>query len=158
MSGPTVITAREVARYLRSIGVDVAQFEARDELYACVDKKHMLGAHYDSVARLLFDLGLTYDETFDCEDFSMTYVWWATLAHRKAQREAGEFAANAPAVFECWIAGITHAVVLCIGYDPTRRAAHGTGLRHFFVEPQPMAARRELAVAASQIPTISLVK
>lgn len=151
MRAPTVIGAHEVVRYWAARGVELDAVHPRDQLYACVARDHMLGAHYDSTARIMQDLGLIYDEDWDCEDFTMTYVWWAIIAHRRAQREAGRYYANTPAAFECWVEGISHAVVACI-------EAADFGLAHFFVEPQPTASSRLLQLPDSQIRTITLIK
>jgi hypothetical protein len=152
MREPTVITGLEVAQYLRSIGVDFTTFRMRDDTYACVSKTHMLTKQYDSVAKVLFELGLeVWVDDWDCDDFTITFAWWSRVAHRATQRNSGQYFADSPAVFECWIAAINHAVVLCIEHTPE-------GLSHFFIEPQPRASSRELAVAANQLPTITLVK
>ncbi|MBT64670.1 MAG: hypothetical protein CML13_15845 [Puniceicoccaceae bacterium] len=154
MSAPHVLTVRELLDYLLSLGIARGEIEVRDTTYACVSKSHMLGAHYDSVTRLLFDLGLIeWEDDWDCEDFTMTYVWWSIIAHRKAQRAAGQFYANSPAVFECWVLGISHAIALAIEWDAERGE-----LRHFFIEPQPQASRRELEVSASDLLTVGLLK
>lgn len=154
LTPPTVLHATTLEHYLsEELGIAPEALRLADVDYALIDPRHMLNAHYDYVAETLRSRGLSdWSEDWDCDDFAMLFVLEARIAHRAANRAGGRTTAQAPAVFECWVKDLLHAIVLCFCNDGAGRP------QPLFIEPQPAAPSRAIRLTPGQIRSIALIK